>query len=175
MIKYVTTNDPDYTAEITRLYNDCFSTGISGQYIDQGVLKQYINQIFEQGNVWLAVDDKYLAGVLLCLPLKFDESLPPKLKETLDVEKCLYIAELMVDGLSRGKGVGQALIDKCMTEIDKARYTDVVIRVWDKNIPALNLYLKAGFVVADSIVQTKKKPDGKELFEMKKLYLKKKL
>jgi RimJ/RimL family protein N-acetyltransferase len=48
-----------------------------------------------------------------------------------------------------------------------------VIRVWEKNEAALHLYLKEGFKPVGAITQLKRKPDGTELIEMKKIYLSK--
>ena len=48
------------------------------------------------------------------------------------------------------------------------------IRVWDKNLPALQLYNKMGFTIVTSMIQIKKNVDGNGTYEMKKLYLHKK-
>jgi len=55
--------------------------------------------------------------------------------------------------------------------VDKIRYTDAFIRVWDKNATALNLYKKMGFIPISTIEQTKRNADGKGTFVMQKIYL----
>jgi ribosomal protein S18 acetylase RimI-like enzyme len=53
-------------------------------------------------------------------------------------------------------------------------YTDAVIRVWDKNTGALNLYKKQGFSEIAEIIQEKIQQDGMTVFQMNKIYLHKK-
>ena len=52
--------------------------------------------------------------------------------------------------------------------------TDLFIRVWDKNVPALTLYEKQGFTSVASILQHKLEKGGAKLLLMRKMYLHKK-
>ena len=67
------------------------------------------------------------------------------------------------------------MMSKFLETVDKSKFTDVFIRVWEENIPALNLYKKMGFEPISSINQTKIKANGTDTFVMKKIYLHKKL
>ena len=52
--------------------------------------------------------------------------------------------------------------------------TDLFIRVWDKNVPALTLYEKQGYTLVASILQHKLEIDGTSRLLMRKMYLHKK-
>jgi ribosomal protein S18 acetylase RimI-like enzyme len=173
MIKYTITNTKKYSGEITDLYIQCFSAGLSAQHIDPLELKSYMQLISDSGYAVLAIEAEQITGALLCLPLTEDKLLPENLKESLNVNKCLYIAELMIDEKARGRGLGKELIRRCTENADRSRYSEIVIRVWEKNEAALHLYLKEGFKPVGAITQLKRKPDGTELIEMKKIYLSK--
>jgi ribosomal protein S18 acetylase RimI-like enzyme len=75
----------------------------------------------------------------------------------------------------RGKGIGTQLLNGFFETVDKNRFTDVFIRVWNENKAALTLYQRFGFAEVATIEQMKTKPDGKGSFIMKKIYLHKKI
>ena len=81
----------------------------------------------------------------------------------------------MVTENARGKGIGKQLLTTLFKNIDVEKYTDVFIRVWDKNTGAVSLYKSVGFSPFTTIEQTKMKVNGKETFMMNKIYLHKKL
>lgn len=174
MTEFKITKSLNYSNEIITLYSDSFSKGISQQYIDPLVLQQYIKYILENGSALLALRNEKVVGVLLCFPLKLETELPDEIKINFNVEQCIYIAELMVNEEFRGEGVGKGLMSEFIKTIDNKLFTDIFIRVWDKNLPALQLYYKMGFTVVASISQPKKNIDGNGTFEMKKFYLHKK-
>ena len=74
----------------------------------------------------------------------------------------------------RGQGIASALIHEFLENEKEKGITDAVIRVWIENIPAVKLYEKLGFRRIEKITQTKFKSET-ETFEMKKIYLHKKL
>lgn len=104
-----------------------------------------------------------------------DTLCPPVITQHFEPEKCAYIAEIMVDEASRGKGLGKALITQFFETVDTQEFIDAFIRVWDKNAPAVQLYLKMGFTVVANIKQIKKTLNGDSEFSMNKLYLHKQL
>ena len=95
--------------------------------------------------------------------------------ENFAIEKCVYVAEMMVAEQARGKGIGRQLLTAFFETPDTKLYSDAFIRVWDKNVGAIALYEKMGFVPYTSIEQTKQKADGSETFVMRKIYLHKKM
>ena len=81
----------------------------------------------------------------------------------------------MVAEEARGQGIGTKLLNQFFDSVDKQRYSDSFVRVWDQNIPALSLYRKMGFEPIASMEQTKIKADESGTFVMHKIYLHKKL
>ena len=165
----------EYKNDIIQLYIEAFATGFSEQYIDMAALDIYINRILENGMTYLAIDNSHVLGVILACPLSFDEYVPSIINENFQIEKCLYVAEMMVTENARGKGIGKQLLTTLFKNINVEKYTDVFIRVWDKNTGAVSLYKSVGFNPFTTIEQTKMKVDGKETFMMNKIYLHKKI
>jgi len=174
-MEIVQTNNTEYRDEIISLYTETFSTGLSKQYINKSKLNKYIDIIFEKGNVLLALENSQVTGALLTCPLKYDKSLPKEISGNFPVEKCVYVAEIIVAELSRGKGIGKQLMSNFLVTVDKLQYTDAFIRVWKENVAALGLYRKIGFESYTSIQQIKTNADGNGTFVMDKIYLHKKL
>lgn len=174
-MKIIQSNDAIYLQEITKLYTEVFSSGISQQHISSHELSLYINTILKNGYALLALDNNRIIGALLCCPLTLDELFPKQTFQNISIEKCVYVAEIMISSAYRGQGIGKEFLNQFEQTTDKSLYTDAVIRVWDENIPALSLYRKMGFEPIASIQQTKLRPDGKETFVMNKIYLHKKL
>ncbi|MFT3752488.1 MAG: GNAT family N-acetyltransferase [Paludibacter sp.] len=81
----------------------------------------------------------------------------------------------MVQEKKRGQGIGKKMMDRFLETIDKLRFNDAFIRVWEENIPALTLYKRMGFEPVSTIEQTKTKLNGTDTFVMKKIYLHKRL
>lgn len=175
MIKFRETNSENYTNEIIRLYNDCFSKGLSQQYIDQTELQHYIAFILKNGTALIASEDEKIAGTLLCYPMSFEPDIPEIIKSRFNINNAVYIAELMVNEEYRGQGIGKNLMNEFLKAPDKNIFKEAFIRVWELNLPALQLYKNMGFSTVASITQEKKRIDGNGTFEMRKLYLHKKL
>lgn len=154
---------------------ESYSKGTSAQFVYSEVLYSYLNEILQSGFALLHLENEVLKACLLYTPLSFDKQCPELIKANYDIDKCLYIAEVMVAEAFRGKGLGKVLLADFFNRIDPEKYPDVFLRVWDENIPALKLYEKAGFEKFSSIEQLKKTPDGKTDFVMTKIYLHKPL
>jgi ribosomal protein S18 acetylase RimI-like enzyme len=174
-MKIIKTNNSNFRKQLINLYVEAFSTGISEQYIDLEELNRHIDLILREGYVLLAIKNEDVVGSVWLCPLKFDKLLPPEISEKFDVEKCLYLAEMMVTEKARGQGVGKQLMTKFFDTADKLQFSSAFIRVWDQNTPALKLYRNAGFKDIASIKQTKNKAGGVETFDMQKIYLHTKL
>jgi len=174
-MEIIQSKDAIHLPGITELYTEVFSSGISQQQISSHELSLYINTILKNGYALLALDNNHIIGALLCCPLTLDELFPKQTVQNISIEKCVYVAEMMLSSAYRGQGIGKDLLKQFEKSTDKSLYTDAVIRVWDENIPALNLYRKMGFEPFASIQQTKQRPGGKETLVMNKIYLHKKL
>jgi ribosomal protein S18 acetylase RimI-like enzyme len=174
-MEIIQTNNSEYRNQLIDLYIEAFSTGQSQQYIDTEELDQYIDLILKNGYAVLALEKENVTGAILGCPLSFDKALPAAVSDNFEVDKCLYVAEMMVAEKVRGQGIGKQLMAAFFEGIDKNSYSDVFIRVWDENIPAISLYKKMGFEPVATIEQTKIKADGSGTFVMQKIYLHKKL
>lgn len=172
---FIKTNDLSVLTEIKNLYTEAFSGGISQQFIDRDELESYIRTLLSNGYAILACENDKIVGVLLCCPLTFDALLPENISQKYAPESSIYIAEMMVSENFRGQGIGKKLLIEFMKTVEKTRFTDAFIRVWDKNIAALTLYEKTGFKRIATIEQIKTKVDGIEKFVMNKIYLHQKL
>jgi len=135
----------------------------------------YIEKLLNEGITLVAIENNQVIGALLSCPLAFDEYVTSEITENFALEKCVYIAEMMVTEQARGKGVGRQLLAAFFEMSDTKQYSDAFIRVWDKNVGAIALYEKMGFTPYTSIEQTKRKADGNGTFVMQKIYLHKKM
>ena len=154
---------------------DAFAKGASEQYIDEAALESYIEKLLNEGVVLVAMENNDVIGALLSFPMVFDEFVTSAITENFALEKCVYIAEMMVTEQARGKGIGRQLLTTFFEMPDAKQYSDAFIRVWDKNTGAIALYEKMGFVPYTTIEQTKQKANGSETFVMQKIYLHKKM
>ena len=154
---------------------DAFAKGASEQYIDELTLESYIEKLLKEGVALVAIENNEVLGALLSCPLAFDEYVTSAITENFALEKCVYIAEMMVAEQARGKGIGRQLLTAFFEMPDAKKYSDAFIRVWDKNTGAIALYEKMGFVPYTTIEQTKQKANGSETFVMQKIYLHKKM
>ena len=160
--------------EIVELYLHSFTTGDLAQYITRGEAEKSLDQLQLHGSGIFSVCSGKLAGIVLGAPLTFDKEFPFQKHSEIPLNKTIYIAELMVHTDARAQGVASGLIQEFFENEKVKECTDAVIRVWDKNLPALSLYRKLGFIDIAEITQTKQKSQT-ETFEMHKIYLHKKL
>jgi diamine N-acetyltransferase len=174
-MKILKTHDTKYRDEIISLYIEAFSTGLSKQSIDTVELNKYFDVIFNKGEVLLAIEKEEVLGGLMTCPLKYDKSLPKSIPEKYPIDKCVYLAEMMVAEKKRGKGIGGRLLSEFFESVDRKQYSDAFLRVWKENHFALDLYRKMGFEPVATIQQTKTKADGSGTFTLEKIYLHKEL
>lgn len=174
-MQLIVTNDSGYSDEIASMYIQAFSTGISQQHIDTEELTRYINLMLKEGSALLAVEGNTVCGAILSCPLQHDKLLPDDIRQNFNIQKCVYLAEMMVQEKKRGQGIGKKMMSRFLETIDKSRFTDAFIRVWEENIPALTLYKRMGFEPISTIEQIKTNVNGTDTFVMKKIYLHKKL
>ncbi len=168
-------NYPKYRDQLIDLYTLSFTEGKHAQHILPEAIEASLDNIMRIGFGFMAFYKDKMIGAILCLSLKNDPDFPHDAHKEIDREKTLYITDLMVDHDFRGRGVAQGLIEYLFTKSQSKPYVDAVIRVWDQNIPAVSLYKKLEFEEITTISQTKLNKESKEPFEMKKIYLHKKI
>ncbi len=169
-IRLLTTEELSFfKKQCIKLYLQAFTTGKYAQYISEIEAEKDWQKYHEIGEIYVALHGKNLAGALVAYPLKFDENLPKQ--SVFEVEKSVYIAELVVQTAFQGNGIGSLLMNYFNENINKDVFPNVVIRVWNENIPALSLYRNLGFKdTGISICQTKHRAEN-ETFEMTKIYM----
>ena len=166
-------NYPKFRSKILELYLHAFTTGDYAQYIDPQKAENTLDEMVRGGTGNMAFRIDRLAGVALALPLQQDQEFPAGEVPEIPVDTSLYIAEVMVHADLRDRGIASMLIRDLLSRA-KESYTDAVIRVWEKNAPALSLYRKLDFHPIATISQTKLNVSG-ETFDMQKIYLHKKV
>lgn len=162
-------NYPKFRGKIIDLYLHAFTSGEYAQYVDRATAGSTLDNLVRKG--WgnmLFVGDR-LAGVALAMSLLHDIDFPTAALPMISPEHTLYICEVMVHADFRGRGIAQQMVNELL-EVSGDSFTDAVIRVWDRNEPALALYRKLGFEPVASVWQTKLEAPGRP-FEMRKIYL----
>ena len=156
-----------------KMYLESFTTGEYAQHIELLDASSRIDRLMEVGYAVIAMKDDELIGFSIFTSLRIDEEFPTEDVDGIDVGRSLYIAEVLVNGNHRGKGIATMMINRILKSGARG-YSQAVIRVWQNNKPALLLYQKLGFRSIASISQTKF-ASKEEAFEMHKVYLAKQL
>lgn len=167
------TNYIKFRDEIIELYIQAFTTGDFAQLLTRDSVVSTLDEIIDAGQGLMAFIEGKLVGMLAATPLI--EHLDYQFDGYDDIEECkaIYINELMVHSEFRGRGIADKIL-RDFLEKTAYDYSYAVIRVWEKNVPALSLYKKFGFKQIARITQKKQKSTGDELL-MDKIYLYKKL
>lgn len=160
--------------ELVQLYLHAFTAGELAQYIPAETAIETLEELSLKGGGVIALRNEKIVGAIYGLPLAYDKEFPAEQCPEIPVDKTTYIAELMVHSELRGRGLASELIHTFLENEKVKGYTDAVIRVWDKNTGALNLYKKQGFSEIAEIIQEKIQQDGMTVFQMNKIYLHKK-
>ncbi|RNC64728.1 N-acetyltransferase [Proteiniphilum sp. X52] len=159
----------EFRSKLTGLYLHAFTTGGYAQFIAPETVEVTLDNLFHDGTGCVAFVGDRLAGLLAAFPLKRDPDFPADGCPHVPVGQSVYIAEVMVHADYRGRGIASQMLKNYLQKASE-NYSHAVIRVWEKNKPALELYKKLGFVPVAGISQRKLSTGGKE-FEMKKVYL----
>ncbi len=158
-----------YKSQISDLYLQVYSNGLSAQKIDLNFLNDILDFSYNKGLVLIDVSNSELRAALLSFPLKFDELFPYSEFPDIDFDKTIYIAELMVEENFRKKGLAKGLLNE-FYNLSVIHFNQAMIRVWDENVVALDIYEKNGFEALCTIKQEKYSLDGTKFF-MQKRYL----
>ena len=157
-----------FREEVAALYLHAYTTGDHAQHITPEEAVEELDATMEHGFGRLAFVDEQMAGAVLAMPLARHADFPDVGLRDLDPRATLYIAEVMVHERFRGRGVATVLMKEMLSAPDD--FIAAVIRVWEKNRPAVQLYRKMGFRPIAAITQTKR-CSPEEAFEMRKIYL----
>lgn len=155
---------------LKQLYLQAFTKGISAQYIADDEAASYLDDLFTSGYGIFGFSENQLIAALITIPPSKDKERPSSIQANYQDEDTEYIAEVLVDENFRGIGLGKKLMQVYQDQLSPT-INHVLLRVWDKNETAVNLYQKSGFTVCGSIKQTKLKPITKEPYIMHKLYM----
>ena len=166
---------PKHKDKLIQLYMLSFTEGHHAQYIPPEAIELSLDEIMRIGFGFMAFQKDKLVGAIVSVSLKNDPDFSIDAHKDIDPAKTLYIANVMVDEHYRGQGIAHGLLQHLFKMSQPKPYTDAVIRVWVENTPAVNLYKKLGFKEIDTIFQTKLSKNTKKPFEMKKIYMHKKL
>jgi len=175
MIEIVTDFNQKYRDDIRHLYVKTFSQGANAQWIDDEQLDRSLDNTYRSGYMIVGLLSGKPVAALFVVPLVYDSFCPDSISARFDISVTPYISELMVDEHYRGRGIGAIIIEKSVDLLKQKAFSDVFIRVWERNTNALQLYQKAGFVIVAGITQQKLLPDGINTLEMRKVYLHKQL
>lgn len=164
-----TLNYSEFRSKLIELYLHAFTTGEYAQFIAPETVEVTLDNILQDGAGCMAFVGDRLVGLLAAFPLKRDPDFPADGCPDIPVGQAVYIAEVMVHADYRGRGIASQMLNNYLQKASE-NYSYAVIRVWEKNKPALELYKKLGFVPVAGISQRKLSTGGEE-FEMKKVYL----
>ncbi|WP_319228715.1 GNAT family N-acetyltransferase [Draconibacterium orientale] len=177
-MKLITVDASQFEAfrnNLVDLYITTFSSGQSFQYHSAEETAAYLQAIFDVGYGIFAMEENELIGAILLTPLSFDKLLPEEIAKNFDVERSVYVAEMMVEKSKQGQGIGKKLLTLFLEEADTKRFDHAFIRVWEENEAALFLYKKMGFEVCATMAQPKLLADKSRTVNFEKIYLHKKL
>jgi len=161
-----------YKKELFDIYVEACSSEYMAQHVEIEREKKRIQSLFErEGYGFFGIQNGRLIGFVLAVPLLHDNLLPQKIKEEYPVEKSLYISEMHIHREYRNKGVGTQLLRAFIEDVDREKYSYIFIRAGVKNIPAVRLYKKTGFIPVCEIEEKKIKIDRSGSFIMKKQYM----
>lgn len=155
---------------LKQLYMEAFTKGISAQHITSKEADVYLYTMFTNGYGILGFSEDDLVAVLISIPPSLDKERPIEIQNTYADTNTEYIAEVLVDENYRGMGLGKKLMQEFENFKNKST-KHILLRVWDQNEAAVNLYLKSGFHACGNISQIKYKPNTKEPFTMHKIYM----
>lgn len=173
-MRYITVdalNFKTYKNDLVKLYIDTFSKGKSFQYHSESETAAYLQSVIVVGYGIFAMEENKLSGAILLTPFRFDELIPEEISNNFDVERSVYVAEMMVEQSKQGQGIGKKLLTYFLEKADRNRFDNAFIRVWVENEAAVGLYKKMGFEVCASIVQPRLLADKSGTFDFEKIYL----
>lgn len=175
MLTYTIDRELYYKIQIAALYRDTFSAGPAAQFCDPLTIEQEILLTQREGFILIARENEQVVAALFAFPLKFDRLLPEQLAQRFDLNTTAYISEVMVDASCRGRGIGKQILQESLVLLKQYQFKNVILRVWEENTVALNLYYQENFEKVGEMQHEVESIDRKGLRVFRKHYLSKHL
>ena len=144
-IRIATIEDAEMIADLSqKTFYDSFAAFNSKENMDKFLNDQFTRELLVQevgaaNNIFLvANDDKDVVGYARLR----ENNIPPG----LGTNQAIEIARIYAVRHSIGKGVGSALMKKCMDIAGEKGYHTVWLGVWEHNLRAIDFYNRWGFV-----------------------------
>jgi diamine N-acetyltransferase len=143
-IQYAEAADAESIAVLSRqAFSDTFAPYNTKENMEKFLKEQFytallIDEVRTEGNIFLlAKADEELAGYAYMR----ETEIPPELDDSPAIE----IVRLYASQKNIGKGIGKALIDKCIQIAREMRKKLIWLCVWEHNQRAIDFYIKRGF------------------------------
>ena len=143
-IRYATVADAELIADMSRqTFYETFAISNTKEDMDKYMNEQFtkealINEVGTTGNIFLlAFDGQEAVGYVR---MRDGETLPE-----LKTSRAIEIARIYVVQSCIGKGVGKALLQKCIDYAIRQHKEIIWLGVWEKNEKAITFYTKSGF------------------------------
>ncbi|MEO5942751.1 MAG: GNAT family N-acetyltransferase [Ferruginibacter sp.] len=144
-IKTATQNDAEIIAAISsKTFYDAFATKNTEADMEKHLKDFYSTtkmeeELADEKNIFfLAYENEKLVGYAKMVDADKEEA--KELKKPIEIERIYAVKGSM------GRGIGKALMQKCIeTAIQKKRET-IWLGVWEQNLSAINFYTKGGFI-----------------------------
>lgn len=143
-VRFATSQDAELIADISRqTFYDTFASQNTVEDMNKFLNEQFtrealINEVSTKDNIFLlAYDQDEPVGYVRLR----DNNNPPSLGSTNAIE----LARIYATPTSIGKGVGKALMQKCIELAEKGKKDFIWLGVWEKNQRAIEFYTKWGF------------------------------
>ncbi|MFC0775644.1 GNAT family N-acetyltransferase [Terrimonas alba] len=143
-IRFATGEDAELIADMSRqTFYDTFASQNSVEDMSKFLNEQFtrealIKEVSTKDNIFLlAYDQEEPVGYARLR----ENNNPPSLGSTNAIE----LARIYATSNSIGKGVGKALMEKCIGLAEKGKKDVIWLGVWEKNQRAIDFYTKWGF------------------------------
>jgi diamine N-acetyltransferase len=143
-VRFATSQDAELIADISRqTFYDTFASQNTAEDMNKFLSEQFtrealIKEVSTKDNIFLlAYDQEEPVGYVRLR----ENNNPPSLGSTNAIE----LARIYATSGSIGKGIGKALMQKCIELAEKGRKDFIWLGVWEKNRRAIDFYSKWGF------------------------------
>jgi len=143
-IRFATANDAELIADLSRkTFYDSFVAYNTKENMDKFLNEQFthdalIKEVSTENNIFLlAYNDNNPVGYVRLR----ENNIPP----SLGTNRAVEIARIYAVQESIGKGVGTAMMNKCMEIALEKNYHTIWLGVWEHNQRAIDFYTRWGF------------------------------
>jgi diamine N-acetyltransferase len=143
-IRFASGEDAALIADMSRqTFYETFAADNTKEDMDKFMNEQFtkealMKEVGAPGNIFLLAFD---AGTPVGYVRMRENNIPPELED----KNAMEIARIYATTNSIGKGVGRALMEKCIAIALELKKTTVWLGVWERNERAIRFYAKWGF------------------------------